>query len=70
MSVNFDSTMRLGKAMAIIIHFVEAEWTIQQCLVCMQLLAKRLTGEEIARELLFALQAQYGVATDSTVATM
>ena len=40
--------------MAIIIRFVDTEWAI---LVRMQLLAKSLTGEEIARELLFVLQA-------------
>lgn len=43
--------------MAIIIRFVDTEWAIQQRLVRMQLLAKSLTGEEIARELLFVLQA-------------
>ena len=47
-----------------------AKWAIQQRLIRMQLLAKSLTGEEIARELLFVLQAQYGIATGSLVATM
>ena len=69
-SVIFDGTTRLGEAMVIIIRFIDAQWVIQQRLVRMQLLAKSLTGEQIARELLFVLQAQYGVATDSLVATM
>ena len=69
-SVIFDGTTRLGEAMAIIVRFVDTQWAIQQRLVRMQLLAKSLTGEQIARELLFVLQAQYGVATDSLVATM
>ena len=50
--VIFDGTTRLGEAMAIITHFVDTKWAIQQRLIHMQLLAKSLTGEEIARELL------------------
>lgn len=69
-SVIFDGTTILGEAMDIIIRFVDSQWVIQQRLIRMQLLAKSLTGEQIARELLFVLQAQYGVATDSLVATM
>ena len=69
-SVIFDGTTRLGEAMAIIIRFVDTKWAIQQRLIRMQLIAKSLTGEEIARELLFVLQAQYGMATDSLVAIM
>lgn len=56
--------------MAIIVRCIDAEWAIQQRLVRMQLLAKSLTGEEIARELLFVLQAQYGIASGLLVATM
>ena len=69
-SVIFDGTTRLGEAMAIIVRFVDAEWGIQQRLIRIQLLAKSLTGEEIARELLFVLQAQYGIASGLLVATM
>ena len=50
--------------MAIIIRFVDTEWVIQQRLVRMQLLAKSLTGEEIASTeiAMFVLQAQYGIS--------
>ena len=60
-SAFFDGTTRLGEAMAIIIRFVDAEWAIEQRLVCIQILAKSYTEEEIAKELLFVLQAQYGI---------
>ena len=69
-SVIFDGTTRLGEAMVIIVRFIDSEWAIQQRLVRMQLLAKSLTGEEIARELLFVLQAQYGIASGLLVAAM
>ena len=53
--------------MAIIIRFVGTEWVIQQRLVRMQFLAKSLTGEEIAREVMFVLQAQYGITLVATI---
>lgn len=42
-----------------ILCFVTDEWVIQQCLVQLQLLAKCLTGEDIARELISVLQVGY-----------
>ena len=56
--------------MAIIIRFVDSQWSICQRLVHMQLLAKSFTGEEIARELLSVIQGKYGIANDSLLAIM
>ena len=53
--VIFDGTTRLGEALAIVIQFISDDWTPEQRLVRMQLLAKSLTGEEIARELIHVL---------------
>ena len=39
----------MGEALAIITRFVNAEWDIQQRLIRLQLLAKSLTGDEVAR---------------------
>ena len=36
--------------------FVSDDWRIEQQLICVQLLAKSLCGEEIARELISVLQ--------------
>ena len=43
----FDGTTRLGEAMAIVLRFFSG-WKIQQRLVRMSLLAKSMTGEEVA----------------------
>ena len=47
MSVIFDGTSRLGEAPAVVAQLVRVDWTIQQCLACVQLLAKSLSREEI-----------------------
>lgn len=47
-SVVFDGTTRLGEAMAIVIRFIDEPFTIQHRLVHLQLLAKSMSGEEIA----------------------
>ena len=51
--VIFDGTSRLGEALAFILRFVDrSALTIHQRLVRVQILAKSMAGEEVARELL------------------
>ena len=50
-------------AMVIILRFVE-NWEIKQRLVRLRHLAKSLTGEEIARELLAVLHGEYKIPND------
>jgi hypothetical protein len=58
-SVIFDGTSTLGEALAVVLRFVEDDWTIERRLVRVQLLAKSLPGEEIARELISVLSTAY-----------
>ena len=69
-SVIFDGTTRLGEVMAIVIRFVDDSFVIQQRLIRLQLLVKSMTGEEIARELINTLSAQYSIGSDLLVAAM
>ena len=60
-----------GMSLAIILRFVDhSSLTIQQCLVCMKLLAKSLKGEEVARELLSVISTEYGVTSNNLLAVM
>lgn len=54
----------------IVLSFVDDEWQIQHCLVRLQLLENSLTGEEIARELISALQVGYGIGVKALVGSM
>ena len=70
-AVIFDGTLRLVEALAIIVRFVDrSSLKIQQRLLHMQLLAKSLSGEEVARELLSVLSTEYGVVSSNLVAVM
>lgn len=56
--------------MAIILRFVGESWTLKQRLVRIQLLSKSMTGEEIARELVHVLSANYAIGPDQVIAVM
>ena len=56
----------LSEALAAILRFITDDWCIEQHLVCFQLLAKSLTGEEIAQELISTLQVAYEDFTRQT----
>ena len=69
-SVVFDGTTRLGEAMAIVVRYIDDSFTIQQRLIRLQLLAKSMAGEEIAREIINALSMQLCVSSNLVVAMM
>ena len=69
-TVIYDGTTRLGEALAIVLRYVGNDWTIQQRLVGLQLLAKSFTGKEIACELVSVLSTTYGIGSDRLLAAM
>ena len=68
--VIFDGTTHTCEALAIVLRFMSDSFTIEQRLVRIQLLAKSLTGEEIARELIHVLSTSIGITSQFVVATM
>ena len=69
-SVIFDGTSRLGEALAVVIRFISNEFSIEQLLVKLQMLAKSMKGEEIASELINVLSATYGISSGYLLAAM
>ena len=69
-SIIFDGTTRLGEAMAAVARFVNSDWVVVKRLLRMQMLAKSMTGEEIARELISVLSTTYSIASDHLLAAM
>ena len=56
----------MGEALAVVLRFVDDEkWVLKQHLVHLQLLAKSLCGEEIARELISILYINYNYSIES-----
>ena len=68
-SIIFDGTTRLGEAFAIVLRFILADKIVQR-LVKLQILAKPMNGEELAREVISILQVTYGVKSDQLLACM
>ena len=54
----------------ILVRFVDEKWNIQQCVVKLMLLAKSLTGEEVARQLIVSLTTELGIESDLLIAAM
>ena len=69
-SIIFDGTSRLGEALAIVVRYIKEDWQIKQCLICMQMLAKSLNGEELARELMSVFSVTFSIATTQLLACM
>lgn len=69
-SVIFDGTTRLGEALTIVVRFITADWEIKQRLVRLQLIAKSLKGDELAREIITVLAQQYNAQNSSLCAAM
>jgi len=68
--VIFDGTTHTCEALAVVIRFISDDFVIQQCLIGIQLLAKSLSGEEIAREVINLLSAKFGIGPNRLISAM
>ena len=69
-SVIFDGTTHVCEAMVVLLRFIDEQWKIQQRVIRLMLLAKSLSGEEVARQLIVCLSTELGVSSDKLVASM
>ena len=58
-SVIFEGTSRLEEALAFVVQFISDEFTIEQCLVKLQMLVKSIKDDGIAREVISILSVTY-----------
>lgn len=70
LSVILDGISRLGEALAVVLRFVNDDFSVQQRLVRVQMLSKSLTGEEIAREFTTILSVTYSVRPNNLLGVM
>ena len=68
-SVIFDGTTHVDEALAVLLRFVD-NFQAKQRLVCLKLLSKSMTGEELAREIISTLSTSYGIESNRLVASM
>ena len=69
-SIIFDGTTHVCEALVILVRFVDEKWDIQERVVKLMLLAKSLTGEEVARQLIVSLTTELGIKSDLLIAAM
>ena len=61
-SIIFDGTTHVAEASVVVLRFID-NWTVVQRVSRLMLLAKSVTGEEVARLLVETLSTQLGIAS-------
>ena len=69
-SVVFDGTAGLGKALAIVVRYIQEDFKPIQRLVRLEVLAKTLKGEELAQRLMSCLAVAYNFGPGSIIGGM
>ena len=69
-SVIFDGTTHVCEATVIVLRSVDDDWCIKQRVAQIMLLAKPMSAEELARELILCLSTELGITGDRLIASM
>lgn len=69
-SIIFDGTTTVCEAFALVIRFVEKDFSVHQVLARLQLAAKSLSGQQVAHILLYTLSNIYRVEPSHLIAAM
>ena len=69
MSIIFDGTTHVCEALVVVVRYMD-DWTIKQQVSRLMLLAKALTGEELARQLITVISTELSVPPGLIVAAM
>ena len=69
-SVVFDGTTHVCEAMVVVLRFLDKDLNIQQRVSRLMLLAKSMTGEEVARQLISSISTELRIGGERVVAMM
>ena len=69
MAIIFDGTTQVCEAFVIVLRFID-DWVIKQRVCRLMLLAKSITGEEVARQLITAVSTELSIASNLVIAAM
>lgn len=69
-SVIFDGSTRLSEALAIVVRFIDNQWPLQPRLVKLDVLAKSMNAEELAKRLTQCLAVECMIRPDQLLASM
>ena len=66
----FDGTARPGEALVIIIRYIQENFVPTQRLICLEILAKAMKGEELAQKLMTGLAVDYNFGSSAIIGGM
>ena len=69
-AIILDGTTHVCEAFVIVIRYIDRDWVIQQRVCRLMLLAKSITGEECARQLVTAISTELSISPELLVAAM
>ena len=70
LSIIFDGTTHVCEAFVIVLHYLTDYSELKQCVGRLKLLAKTMTGEEIAQQIIVILSTEFGIFSNLIVAAM
>lgn len=62
--------MDVCEAFVIVLRYLTDDWELKQCVGRLKLLAKSMTGEEVAQQIIVVLSTELGIPPQSIVAAM
>ncbi len=69
-SIIFDGTTHVCEALVIVVRYLTDEWVIKQDVCRLMLLAKSMTGEEVARQIISCISTEMGISSDLVIGAM
>ena len=67
MTIIFDGTTDVCEAFVVVLT---GDWELKQCVGRLKLLAKTMTGEEIAQQIIVILSTEFGISSNLIVTAM
>ena len=70
MFIIFDGTTHVCEAFVVVLCYLIDDLELKQCVGQLKLLAKTMTGEEIAQQVIVILSTEFGISSNLIVAAM
>ena len=69
-SIIFDGTTHICEAFVVVLRYLTDDWELKQCVGRLKLLAKTMTGEEIAQQIIVILSTEFEISFNLIVTAM
>ena len=70
LSIIFDGTTHVCEAFVVVLRYLTDDWELKQCVGRLKLLAKTMTGEEIAQQIIVIVSTDFEISSNLIVAAM